>query len=126
MDTLIENIKKHIINTDDFGVDAQMKMVHAGRKFFPGPTDKVRESAVMHLIYPHKNTLYFALIKRSSRNPNDKHSGQISLAGGAKEIDDKDLLATAIRECHEEIGVQLEHHAALSTRNQAVLVETTE
>ncbi len=52
--------------------------------------------------------LYFPLIERTSHNPNDRHRGQIGLPGGKREVDDVDLVATALREAEEEIGVPRE------------------
>jgi 8-oxo-dGTP pyrophosphatase MutT (NUDIX family) len=46
------------------------------------------------------------LMKRSER-AGDPWSGHISLPGGRHEASDPDLLATAIRETHEELGVEL-------------------
>ena len=45
-------------------------------------------------------------MKRTAR-PGDPWSGHISLPGGGHDAKDRDLLATAIRETHEELGVDL-------------------
>ena len=50
------------------------------------------------------------LMKRVVR-AGDPWSGQISLPGGRMEPEDDDLLATAIRETHEELGVALHESA---------------
>tara|TARA_B100000927_G_scaffold279284_1_gene262752 strand:+ start:1386 stop:2030 length:645 start_codon:yes stop_codon:yes gene_type:complete len=61
-------------------------------------------SAVMILIYNFEGTAVIPCIKRSKR-PGDKHSGQIGLPGGRKDLSDKDLWDTAVRECQEEVGL---------------------
>lgn len=62
-----------------------------------------RESAVMLLLYPAGGSVHTLLIERPSYE--GVHSGQLALPGGRKEINDTDLMHTAIRETHEEIGV---------------------
>lgn len=46
------------------------------------------------------------LMKRAERE-GDPWSGHISLPGGRFELTDRDLLATAIRETHEELAIDL-------------------
>lgn len=50
------------------------------------------------------------LIRRSAR-PGDPWSGHWALPGGRREDDDHDLLATALRELHEECGIALPRQA---------------
>ena len=61
-------------------------------------------SAVMILLYNLEGKAVIPCIKRSKR-PGDKHSGQIGLPGGRKDVSDKDLWYTALRECQEEVGL---------------------
>lgn len=60
-------------------------------------------SAVLALIIPFENELAIPFIKRS--NIGKYHGGQIALPGGKMEKSDINALETALRECHEEIGV---------------------
>ena len=46
------------------------------------------------------------IIKRAER-PGDHWSGNLALPGGRAEVRDVDLIATAARETHEEIGINL-------------------
>jgi 8-oxo-dGTP pyrophosphatase MutT (NUDIX family) len=61
-----------------------------------------KESAVLILLYKLNDQLCFPLILRPEYD--GVHSRQIGLPGGQKENQDKDLIATAIRETKEEIG----------------------
>ena len=49
------------------------------------------------------------LVIRRSESPRDPWSGQMALPGGSLDEADDGLLATAIRETHEETGLCLEH-----------------
>lgn len=64
-----------------------------------------KESAVLILLYKFKDRLCFPLILRPEYD--GVHSRQIGLPGGQKEKQDKDLIATAIRETNEEIGAKV-------------------
>ncbi|RME83566.1 MAG: CoA pyrophosphatase [Caldilineae bacterium] len=72
-----------------------------------------REGGVLVLLYPCQDELCLPLIRRTEYN--GAHSGQISLPGGAREPSDPDLIATAIREAHEEIGVDPKQITVLGT-----------
>ena len=64
-----------------------------------------RIAAVMALCYPSENNLAtLLLILRKTYQ--GVHSNQVGFPGGKAEVFDKDLLATAFRETHEEVGVE--------------------
>jgi len=80
------------------------------------PAPDARHSGVLILFYPHDGKIYFPLTLRPTYL--GVHSGQVSLPGGRREQQDVDLIATALRETHEEIGVPpaaVEIVGALST-----------
>ena len=62
-----------------------------------------RKSAVMMLIYPKNNKCHLALIIRNAYS--GVHSAQIAFPGGKVELEDVSLTHTALRETHEEIGI---------------------
>ncbi len=66
---------------------------------------EVRDAAVAIVIYPFNDELYSLVIERQTYD--GTHSGQISFPGGKVEESDQNLIQTAIRECYEEIGLQL-------------------
>ncbi|MES2557183.1 MAG: CoA pyrophosphatase [Bacteroidota bacterium] len=66
-------------------------------------TSGARLSSVAILLFEIDNTLQFLVIRRSEYD--GTHSGQIAFPGGKWEQTDASLVATALRECEEEIGV---------------------
>ena len=87
------------------GKEAQERM--AGR-VLPMPDevpDHARLSAVLCLLFAKEEALNVLLIQRT--HDGRQHSGQIGFPGGKMEPTDADLLATALREAEEEVGI---HH----------------
>ncbi len=63
-----------------------------------------KESAVLFLIYPdNKERANFVLMQRTPHP--GVHGAQISLPGGKKELQDTNLMHTALRETREELGI---------------------
>lgn len=72
-----------------------------------------RQSSVLILLYEKDGQLFLPLIQRPEYE--GVHSGQIALPGGKVEPEDEDIIATALRETWEEIGVGTEHIKVLGT-----------
>lgn len=88
------------------GLDAQLKM--APTPLTDGPSRKLQapsganNSSVLLLLFPNKeDQLELLLTLRSS---DIDHGGQISLPGGQSE-EDETSVETALREAHEEVGI---------------------
>ncbi|NMJ86408.1 MAG: CoA pyrophosphatase [Thaumarchaeota archaeon] len=63
-------------------------------------------AAVIVIIYFPSGNPHILLTRRSDKLK--KHAGEISCPGGTYLDSDKDLLHTAIRETHEEIGISID------------------
>ena len=72
---------------------------------FPKSIEHAIPSAVLILLYPYKDDIYFILTERT--NEVQHHKGQISLPGGTWEKGEH-LHETALRETEEEIGISSE------------------
>lgn len=70
-------------------------------------SDDARESGVLLLLYPDRQRTHLVLIQRS--NDGGSHSGQIALPGGKRELSDRDIIHTAMREANEEISLEPEN-----------------
>lgn len=62
-----------------------------------------RRAAVLLLLYPRLGDDYLVFTRRTETV--EHHKGQISLPGGAQDPGDPDIAYTAVREAHEEIGI---------------------
>lgn len=69
-------------------------------------------AAVAIIINPNDRGGSILLIRRTER-VGDPWSGQVAFPGGHKDHADRDLLATAIREAREEVGIDLQEHELL-------------
>jgi 8-oxo-dGTP pyrophosphatase MutT (NUDIX family) len=88
------------------GWDAQQRMAtEVHRRARLQPRADARRAAVLMLLYPRAERLYLPMIVRPSYP--GVHSGQIALPGGKVEPEDSSLVATALRETEEEIGVRV-------------------
>jgi 8-oxo-dGTP pyrophosphatase MutT (NUDIX family) len=87
------------------GLAAQIAMAPPERPTaLPPNSTPPREAGVLLLLYSKDDdALYFVLTRRTERL--GSHSGQISFPGGRHEIGDVDFAATALREAHEELGI---------------------
>ncbi|MDQ7841548.1 MAG: CoA pyrophosphatase [bacterium] len=67
------------------------------------PPSSFRRAAVLVPLFESGGAAYLLLTKRTEKV--EYHKGQISFPGGRQEDGDADLLETALRETHEEIGL---------------------
>lgn len=66
----------------------------------------LRKAAVLMFLYPKNGELYVLLTRRTEDV--EHHKGQISFPGGSMDEEDADLVATALRESEEEVGLPKE------------------
>jgi 8-oxo-dGTP pyrophosphatase MutT (NUDIX family) len=66
-----------------------------------------KPAAVLIPVQERPDGDYLVLTKRGDNMPT--HKGQIAFPGGRVHVGDADIVATALRECHEEVGLAPEH-----------------
>ena len=99
---LLKRIKANFIGQLP-GTSAQLKMAPEGRDIFINQELNPKDSAVLILFYSDNGELKFPLIRRPAYDGH--HSGQMAFPGGKRDHTDVNIIATAIRETCEEIGI---------------------
>ncbi|MFT5220911.1 MAG: 8-oxo-dGTP pyrophosphatase MutT (NUDIX family) [Planctomycetota bacterium] len=94
---------------DDYSIDDIQALLHAqGEPTYDVPpeiiSDSAREAAVLVPFLRIDDAWHILYIRRSQFD-GDRHSGQVAFAGGKREPEDESLLATALRETEEEVGI---------------------
>jgi 8-oxo-dGTP pyrophosphatase MutT (NUDIX family) len=93
-DLSIEEIRRRLHAQADTTYDVPPELLSAD----------AREAAVLVPFLRIENAWHILYIRRASY-PGDRHSGQVAFAGGKRDDVDDDLLATALREAREEVGI---------------------
>lgn len=108
----VEEVKEKFLNPLP-GLEAQLKMAPEIRRKQVEIPDDARVAGVMILLFEIDKKWNTILIRRAEDG--QTHSGQISFPGGKNEKFDADIIATACRECEEEIGVKRNDIEVLGT-----------
>lgn len=96
---------KKALATGLLGWEAQRLMLPLKTDKYQEPHTNSKQAGVSVILYPDVEGVIQAVFIKRPAHPLDKHSGQISFAGGQKEQSDVDLQATALREMEEELGI---------------------
>jgi 8-oxo-dGTP pyrophosphatase MutT (NUDIX family) len=105
MQLLLEKIQLELATALP-GRPAQFEMTNIKRQLDYVVPEDARKAGVMLLLYPDTaQQMHIVFMVRTSKNPNDPHSGQVSFPGGKLEETDDSMLACALRETEEEVGI---------------------
>ena len=106
---LINSLHSDLIAGELPGAFAHEKMAHPVRKanLIYDPSIVKNAAVLMVLFEKRPGDYHLIFIRRTTTQNGDKHSGQIAFPGGKMELQDPDLMYTALREAHEETAIDL-------------------
>ncbi len=90
-----------MVDWEDFF--AAMKDALGRARWEAGSDPALKPAAVLVLLTTGEDGVEVAFTQRTSRV--EHHKGEVSFPGGARDPEDADHIATALRETHEEIGI---------------------
>lgn len=122
MNNFIIPLKQRLeLSLPGIGVQQQMMATPvSGGKFRSKHPGQPKRGGVTILLYPREGLWYLPFIKRPDYQ--GIHSGQISFPGGKMEPQDTDLIATALRETAEEVGVVINREQVIGTLSPLYIV----
>jgi 8-oxo-dGTP pyrophosphatase MutT (NUDIX family) len=97
---------------------AQAPYTHFPAELLDGPP---RPAAVLLPLVQQDDEWQILFIRRTEVD-GDYHSGQVALPGGARDPEDEDNIAAALRETHEELGIQAAEIELLGTLNDFITI----
>jgi len=103
-ETILFKIKEELLNLPGERAHLEMFPLRKASSLSIPENGDYRISAVMALLFPEEDELKLTLTQRHDYK--GKHGGQISFPGGKTEEFDNSTIQTALRETHEEIGIE--------------------
>jgi len=93
------------------GLRRRLKAIHAVPP--PRPGSEKKSAAVLIPLFHREGDLHVLYTRRSDRLAS--HRGQVAFPGGRFDPRDPDLVAAALRETHEEVGIHPRHVEVLGS-----------
>jgi 8-oxo-dGTP pyrophosphatase MutT (NUDIX family) len=103
MAVTVDTVRQALLQPNFDSAAAQSRMMPGNRNLFPPAGTTPRQAGVLLLLYPEADGLHVVFTRRTAALRS--HSGQISFPGGRRDAADDSFTATALRETHEELGI---------------------
>jgi len=106
-----KNSLTFILNQPFEATEAHLEMAPYRKIGYDSSENPIHSAVGIHFFFDGEPTLILIERPQTMR----KHAGQIAFPGGKKDEGDRDLIETALRESHEEIGINPENLKAIGS-----------